>query len=302
MDAADKADVLIEGFRPGVMERLGLGPEVLCKRNPKLVYGRMTGWGQSGPLARAAGHDINYIAVTGALAAMGTAGQPAMPPLNLVGDFGGGSMFLAFGIMAALWERQSSGRGQVIDAAIVDGVTSLMTMFAGLLPEGRISIDREKNLLAGAAPFYRCYRCADGGEIAVGALEPQFYRELIERSGAPADLLDRQNNASDWAGRSDRLAELFATRTVAEWCAILEGSDACFAPVLELPDAPDHPHLAARKTYIEADGIVQAAPAPRFSRTPGAIRPTHSDGREIIARWRDAVSYTHLTLPTKLEV
>ncbi len=287
LEAADTADVLIEGFRPGVMERLGLGPDVLCERNPRLVYGRMTGWGQSGPLAQAAGHDINYIAVTGALAAMGTAGAPAMPPLNLVGDFGGGSMFLAFGIMAALWERQSSGRGQVIDAAIVDGVTSLMTMFAGLLPEGRISIDRERNLLAGAAPFYRCYRCADGGEIAVGALEPQFYRELIERSGAPVDLLDQQNEASGWADRSDRLADLFATRTVAEWCSVLEGSDACFAPVLELPDAPNHPHLVARNTYVEADGLTQAAPAPRFSRTPGAIRPAQPDGRATIARWRD---------------
>lgn len=285
-DAVDKADVLIEGFRPGVMERLGFGPDVMCERNPRLIYGRMTGWGQSGPLAQAAGHDINYIAVTGALAAMGGAGEPAMPPLNLVGDFGGGSMFLAFGIMAALWERQSSGRGQVIDAAIVDGVTSLMTMFAGLLPEGRISVDRERNLLAGAAPFYRCYRCVDGGEIAVGALEPQFYRELIELSGAPADFLDQQNDVTGWAGRADRLADLFATRTVAEWCAILEGSDACFAPVLELPAAPDHPHLAARETYVEADGLVQAAPAPRFSRTPGAIRRTQPDGRETIARWR----------------
>lgn len=285
-DAVDKADVLIEGFRPGVMERLGLGPDVLCARNPRLIYGRMTGWGQSGPLAQAAGHDINYIAVTGALAAMGVAGEPAVPPLNLVGDFGGGSMFLAFGIMAALWERQSSGRGQVIDAAIVDGVTSLMTMFAGLLPDGRISVDRERNLLAGAAPFYRCYRCADGGEIAVGAIEPQFYRELIELSGAPADFLDQQNDVTGWAGRANRLADLFATRTVAEWCAILEESDACFAPVLELPAAPDHPHLAARETYVEADGLVQAAPAPRFSRTPGAIRRTQPDGRETIARWR----------------
>lgn len=285
-DAAGKADVLIEGFRPGVMERLGLGPDVLCESNPRLIYGRMTGWGQSGPLAHAAGHDINYIAVTGALAAMGSAGTPAMPPLNLVGDFGGGSMFLAFGIMAALWERQSSGRGQVIDAAIVDGVTSLMTMFAGLLPEGRISMNREHNLLAGAAPFYRCYHCADGGEIAVGALEPQFYRQLIELSGAPSDLLEQQNDVGGWAARSDRLADLFATRTVAEWCAILEGSDACFAPVLELPSAPNHPHLAARETYVEAHGLVQAAPAPRFSRTPGAIRRAQPDGRETIARWR----------------
>ncbi len=285
-DAADKADVLIEGFRPGVMERLGLGPDILCERNPQLVYGRMTGWGQSGPLAHAAGHDINYIALTAALAAMGPPGQPAMPPLNLVGDFGGGSMFLAFGILAALWERQSSGRGQVIDAAIVDGVTSLMTMFAGLLPEGLISMDRERNLLAGAAPFYRCYRCADGGEIAVGALEPQFYREFIELSGAPADLLAQQNYVGGWTARADRLADLFATRTVAEWCAILEGSDACFAPVLELSAAPAHPHLAARETYVEADGLVQAAPVPRFSRTPGAIRRTQPDGHEVITRWR----------------
>lgn len=242
------ADVLIEGFRPGVMERLGLGPDELLERNPRLIYGRMTGWGQSGPLAKAAGHDINYIALTGALAAIRGDSGPAIPPLNLVGDFGGGSLYLAVGILAALWERERSGQGQVIDAAIVDGVSSLMTFFAGLLPSGRIDLQRDRNTLAGAAPNYRCYRCADGREIAIGPLEPQFWRELLER--------------------------LFATRTQAEWCALLEGSDACFAPVLELADAPQHPHLRQRGVYQELDGMMQAAPAPRFSRTPGKARRT----------------------------
>lgn len=285
LSATDRADVVIEGFRPGVMERLGLGPDACLARNPRLVYGRMTGWGQDGPLAKVAGHDINYIALTGALAAIGRPGEPAVPPLNLVGDFGGGSMFLAFGIMAALFERQTSGRGQVVDAAIVDGVSNLMTMFAGLLPGGRISMDRSANMLGGAAPFYRCYACADGREVSIGPIEPHFYAELARLIGAPDGLLERQHEAGDWAAQGETLAAIFATRPAADWCALLEGTEACFAPVLPLEDAAAHPHLAARRTYVPVDGMMQAAPAPRLSRTPGAIPPS-GDGAALLARWQ----------------
>jgi len=284
--AIERADVLIEGFRPGVMERLGLGPEPCLLRNPRLVYGRMTGWGQDGPLAKAAGHDINYIALTGALAAIGRPGEPAIPPLNLVGDFGGGSMFLAFGIMAALFERERSGRGQIVDAAIVDGVSHLMTMFAGLLPSGQISMDRSLNLLGGAAPFYRCYRCADGREISIGPLEPQFYSELLERIGESQILLERRVDAKGWAAQADALAAVFATRSSVEWCTILEGTDACFSPVVPLEEAPLHPHIVARETYTVLDGKVQAAPAPRFSRTPGQPRTSGKGGLALLNQWR----------------
>lgn len=270
LELAEQADVLIEGFRPGVMERLGLGPEELCARNPRLVYGRMTGWGQSGPLAKSAGHDINYIALTGALAAIGGRAGTAIPPLNLVGDFGGGSMFLAFGIMTALWERERSGLGQVVDAAIVDGVSSLMSFFAG----SSLSLAREGNLLGGAAPYYRCYTCADGREVAVGPLEPQFYDEFLERIGAPASLREGREDPANWPAHGECLAELFASRPQAEWCALLEGSDACFAPVLALDEAPQHPHLQARGVYQEIEGMLQVAPAPRLSRTPGQARPS----------------------------
>ncbi len=279
------ADVLIEGFRPGVMERLGLGPEPLLAANPRLVYGRMTGWGQDGPLARTAGHDITYIARTGALAAIGRPGEPAVPPLNLVGDFGGGSMFLAFGIMAALWERERSGRGQVVDAAIVDGVTSLMTMFAGLLPAGAIAMERDRNMLGGAAPFYRCYLCGDGREIAIGPIEPHFYAELLRLIEAPAGLAEAQADPARWAAAGQDLAALFLTRPLAEWCAVLDGTDACFAPVVRLEDAPDDPHLRARGSYVEVDGLRQAAVAPRFSRSGGAIQPER-DGAALLAAWR----------------
>ena len=284
LDIADKADVVIEGFRPGVMERLGLGPEVMLRRNPRLVYGRMTGWGQTGPLANTAGHDINYIALTGALAAIGRPGEPAVPPLNLVGDFGGGSMLLAFGIMAALWERERSGQGQVIDAAIIDGVTSMMTMFAGLLPGGRISMERDRNLLGGAAPFYRCYVCADGKEIAIGPLEPQFYSALLDRIDAPAELRDRQNDSANWSERSAILAHIFAGKSRDAWCELLEGTDVCFAPVLTLEEAPRHSHMKARGAYVERNGISQAAPAPRFSRTPGAIQDA-ANTETLLAKW-----------------
>jgi alpha-methylacyl-CoA racemase len=288
LEAAEYADVLIEGLRPGVMERLGLGPDVLLARNPRLVYGRVTGWGQTGPLAKAAGHDINYIAITGALAAIGRKGEPAVPPLNLVGDFGGGSMFLAFGIMAALWERERSGLGQVVDAAMVDGVTHLMSAFAGLLPGGRISVERDQSLLGGAAPFYRCYVCADGKEISIGSLEPQFYAELLARIDAPAEMRGPQPEPKDWAEESERLAAIFRQRTSDEWRGLLDGTDACFAPVIPLQEAPGHPHMAARACYVEQDGLLQAAPAPRLSRTPGAIQQSAQNGRDVVAAWRAA--------------
>lgn len=274
--ACDGADVLIEGFRPGVMERLGLGPEVVLARNERLVYGRMTGWGQDGPLARTAGHDINYIAMTGALAAIGPPGGRAVPPLNLVGDFGGGSMFLAFGIMAALYERARSGRGQVVDAAIVDGVSHLMTMFTGLTPAGRISLARERNMLAGAAPFYRTYRCADGGEIAVGAIEPQFWAELLSILGIQCDAPSELQRESAWPAATDLLEAAFLKQTRDSWAERFRGTDACVYPVLTAEEAGLDPHLKARSTFVEIDGLTQAAPSPRFSRTPGAVQQARS--------------------------
>jgi alpha-methylacyl-CoA racemase len=284
LQIAAHVDVVIEGNRPGVMERLGLGPEVMMQTNPRLIYGRMTGWGQTGPLAQSAGHDINYIALTGALAAMGRMGEPAQPPLNLVGDFGGGSMFLAFGIAAALWERERSGKGQIIDASIVDGVVSLMSFFAGLAPSGAISLERDKSLLGGAAPFYRCYQCADGKELAVGAIEPKFYAELLDRIGGSEDLTPKQHDATTWRDRSEQLAAIFAKKSRAEWCALLEGTDACVAPVLTLEESFEHPHLREREVYVARDGYHHAAAAPRFSRTPGAIEPAPG-GEELLRAW-----------------
>lgn len=284
LDAADKADVLLEGFRPGVMERLGLGPDELLARNERLIYARMTGWGQEGPLSQAAGHDINYIAITGALDAIGKKGEPAIPPQNLVGDFGGGSMYCALGILAALYERERSGKGQVIDAAIVDGATSLMSFFFGIRQLGYIKTERGEGLLGGAAHYYRCYECADGREISVGALEPQFYAELLERIGQP-ELAEGRDDPANWDEMGERLAELFKTRTQAEWCEILEGTDACVAAVLPLEEARDHPHMKAREAYVERDGVWHTAPAPRFSRTPGAIRETAADGEQVVAQW-----------------
>jgi alpha-methylacyl-CoA racemase len=283
IEACRHADVLIEGLRPGVMERLGLGPDALLPQNPRLIYGRMTGWGQDGPLAKVAGHDITYLALTGALAAIGVPGEPAVPPLNLVGDFGGGSMFLAFGILAALFEREQSGKGQVVDAAIVDGVASLMTMFAGLAPSGAISLERERNLLGGAAPFYRCYLCADGLEIAVGAIEPQFWAELIKRIERP----DLTQNPADWPKTNAALATVFASEPRQHWIALFGDSDACVAPVLQLAEAIAHPHNHARGTYVEHDGLMQASPAPRFSRTPGSLGRS-TDSAALLARWADA--------------
>jgi alpha-methylacyl-CoA racemase len=281
---AARADVLMEGFRPGVMERLGLGPEPLQAHNPRLIYARMTGWGQTGPKARVAGHDINFIALSGALAAIGEPGRRSVPPLNLVGDFGGGSLFMAVGILAALLERGRSGKGQVIDAAIVDGVASLMTMFSGMIPSGKLSVDRADNILGGAAPFYRTYRCADGGEVAIGPLEPAFYRELLEAIGAPARLADTQYDRATWKEQARVLGEIFRSKTRDEWCALLEPTDGCVAPVLALEEVPDHPHMAAREVYQRADGLWHAAPAPRFSRTPGRIR-AGEDTQSLIDRW-----------------
>ncbi len=268
------ADVLIEGFRPGVMERLGLGPEPCLARNPKLVYGRMTGWGQHGPLAQAAGHDINYIALTGALHAIGRAGEPPVPPLNYVGDFGGGGMLLTVGLLAALHEAQRSGHGQVVDAAMTDGASLLSAFMYGFKAKGRWSNERGANMLDGAAHFYATYTCADGKHVSVGAIEPQFYAELRQKCGIADDpLFDAQLDPSRWPDLKERLAAVFATRTRDEWCTLLEGSDACFAPVLDWDEAPEHPHNRARETFVQIDGVVQPAPAPRFSRS-GTVAPT----------------------------
>jgi len=284
-DACAKADVLIEGFRPGVMERLGLGPDELLAANERLIYARMTGWGQEGPLSQAAGHDINYIALTGALAAVGKTGETAVPPQNLVGDFGGGSMYCAFGIMAALYERERSGKGQVVDAAIVDGATSLMSFFFGARTRSFLTTERGKGMLSGAAHFYRCFECADGKEISLGAIEPQFYAELLEKSGAPAELGEGQMNPANWDDYAVKLTALFKTKTRAEWVELLEGSDACFAPVLSLDEARDHPHMKERGAFIEHDGEWHTAPAPRFSRTPGSVRSSDDNGADVIAGW-----------------
>jgi alpha-methylacyl-CoA racemase len=291
IEAVAHADILIEGLRPGVMERLGLGPDEILKRNPRLIYGRMTGWGQEGPLARIAGHDITYIALTGALAAIGKPGEPAAPPLNLVGDFGGGSMFLAFGILSALYERERSGLGQVVDAAIIDGVNSMMTMFAGLLPTQRISLERDQNLLGGAAPFYRTYICQDGKEIAVGALEPQFFAIVREKLKAP-DFVTQ--NREDWDKSRAWFAKTFASKPRDHWAALFEGTDGCVGPVLTMDEIAAHPHHAARGSFVEGDPAPAAAPAPRFSRTPGAVQDNR-DGAALLAAWRAAPLYAGKT-------
>ena len=266
----EQGDALIEGFRPGVMERLGLGPDICLARNPKLVYGRMTGWGQDGPLAHAAGHDITYIALSGVLHAIGTPEQP-LPPLNLVGDFGGGAMMLAWGMMAALWEAQRSGQGQVVDAAMTDGAAYLMTMLYGVKAAGMWTNQRGANLLDGGAFFYGAYECSDGKFIAIGPIEPQFYRLFLEKIGADDPDLAVHYDPSTWKQQRAKLAPIFRTRTRAEWCALLEGTDACVAPVLDMDEAPQHPHNVARQVFAEVAGVTQPTPAPRLSRTPGAI-------------------------------
>jgi alpha-methylacyl-CoA racemase len=290
----ERADAVLEGFRPGVTERLGLGPDECLGRNPRLVYGRMTGWGQDGPYARVPGHDINYVALSGTLAAIGPPGEPPVVPLNLVGDFGGGGMLLAFGVVCALVERGNSGRGQVIDAAMVDGAALLATMIHGLRAQGRWRDERGVNLLDGGAWFYQVYETADGGAIALGPLEPPFYHELIRLSGLGGDVdgggpLPDQLDTDSWPAMKQRLSRLVKTRTRDEWCRLLEGSNACFAPVLGLGEAPLHPHNLARASFSEVEGVVQPSPAPRFSRTPGAIsRPPPAPGQhtdEVLADW-----------------
>jgi alpha-methylacyl-CoA racemase len=286
LQLVDKADVLLEGFRPGVMERLGLGPEECSARNPRLVYGRVTGWGQEGPLAQAAGHDINYVALSGMLHAMGRADSPPAPPLNLVGDFGGGGMMLAFGAVCAVLEARQSGKGQVVDAAMVDGSALLGAMMYGLRAFGMWRGEREANMLDGGAPFYDTYACADGKFISVGAIEPQFHARLLELAGATDPDFARQWSQRDWPSQKHKFAALFAKRTRDEWCALLEGSDACFAPVLDMAEAPAHPHNRARGTFVDVDGVTQPAPAPRFSRTqPGPVAPAAGDDGAVLADW-----------------
>jgi alpha-methylacyl-CoA racemase len=262
------ADALLEGFRPGVAERLGIGPDACLARNPRLVYGRMTGWGQDGPLAQAAGHDITYAAVAGALAHLGRAGQPPTPPLNLVADFGGGGMLLALGLVAGLLHAQRTGEGQVVDAAMVDGTALLMAPFFGASAMGYWSDERGTNLLDSGAPFYDVYRCQDGGEVAVGALEPQFYAALLDVLGLDPATLPDQQDQDRWPELRAAFTAAFASRPRAEWLARAEGRDACLAPVLTMREAANHPHVAARGTVVEVDGVPQPAPAPRFSRTP----------------------------------
>ncbi|WP_020661443.1 CaiB/BaiF CoA transferase family protein [Amycolatopsis benzoatilytica] len=284
------ADVLVEGFRPGVAERLGVGPADCLAVNPRLVYGRMTGWGQDGPLASRAGHDINYLSLTGALHAIGRAGQPPVPPLNLVGDFGGGSMFLLTGVLAALWERERSGRGQVVDAAMVDGASVLSQMIWAFRGEGAWTDERGTNLLDGGAPFYDTYECADGRHVAVGAIEPQFYAKLLDGLGldaaGPPDQLDREG----WPALRARFSEIFRAHPRQHWEKVFADTDACVTPVLTFAEAEHHPHLAARGTITELDGVVQPAPAPRFSRTttdvPSAAPEPGTDTAAVLSDWK----------------
>ena len=264
----DQADALIEGFRPGVMERLGLGPDVCLGRNPKLVYGRMTGWGQEGPLAHAAGHDINYIALSGVLHAIGRRGERPVPPLNLIGDFGGGGMLLALGVTSALLEAQRSGQGQVIDAAMTDGSAALAAGIFGLKAMGIWNSERGTNLLDGAAHFYDTYECADGRCISVGSIEPQFYALLLEKCEITDEAFQNQMDRDQWPELKEKIAAVIKSKTRDEWCEIMEGSDVCFAPVLDFDEAPEHPHNKARGTFVEVNGVLQPRPAPRFSRTP----------------------------------
>lgn len=291
LDLVDRADVLIDGFRPGAAERMGVGPDAVLARNPRLVYGRITGWGQDGPLSSTAGHDINYLALTGALASLGRSGEPPAAPLNLVADFGGGSLYLVVGVLAALVERGVSGRGQVIDAAMVDGVASLLQLIWALRGTGQWSDRPGTNLLDGGAPFYDTYACLDGRFVAVGALEPAFFRLLVRGLGwEDADAVAAtQYDPRTWPALRARLAETFATRSRDDWAAVFAESDACVTPVLTFAEAADHPHLRSRATLVEADGVVQAAPAPRFSRTGApSIRPPRStpdDVDDVLADW-----------------
>jgi alpha-methylacyl-CoA racemase len=284
-----KADALIEGFRPGVMERLGLGPEAALARNPKLVYGRMTGWGQDGPLAARAGHDINYIALAGVLHAFGRRGEAPVPPLNLVGDFGGGGMLLALGIACALLEAGRSGKGQVVDAAMVEGASLLAAMFSGFLAAKSWSEERGVNILDTGAPWYDVYETKDGKYVSIGAIEAKFYADLLSRLGLAGQDLPGQHERARWPELRESFRKVFLSRTRDEWCEVFEGSDACFAPVLTFSESRRHPHNAARKSCVDVGGVAQPSPAPRFSRTPGAVRrapPERGEGgHAALADW-----------------
>ncbi len=285
----EKADAILEGFRPGVMERLGLGPDLCLKRNPRLVYGRMTGFGQSGPMSQAAGHDINYIALAGTLHGIGRKGEKPLPPLNLVGDFGGGGMLLALGILAALVERGTSGKGQVVDAAMVDGAAVLNAMMFGMLRSGFWQEKRGENLLDTGAHFYDTFETSDGKYVSIGSIEPQFYAELLKLTGLADSELPKQMDRSAWPGLKDKLEAIFKSKTRDEWCEIMEGTDVCFAPVLTMEEAPRHPHNVERGTFVELAGVTQPGPAPRFSRSETRLKrpPSHAGQHsdEVLRDW-----------------
>ncbi len=284
----ETADALFEGFRPGVTERLGIGPDDCMARNEKLVYGRMTGWGQQGPMAQAAGHDINYIGLAGALHGIGRPGECPVPPLNLVGDFGGGGMLLAYGLVCGLLETQRSGKGQVVDAAMVDGAASLMAMFFSMAAMGAFTENRGTNMLDGGAHFYDAYETQDGKHICIGSIEPQFYALLVEKAGLDSERFAAQMDSSQWPVFKEELKEVFKAKTRDEWCDIMEGSDVCFAPVLSILEAPDHPHNKARQTFLEVDGMMQPAPSPRFSRTvPRISHSARAVGEDSVAVLKD---------------
>ncbi len=308
LDLVASADALVEGFRPGVMERLGIGPDVCLARNPKLVFGRMTGWGQEGMYSQAAGHDINYISLAGALAHFGRAGEAPVPPLNMVGDFGGGGMFLAYGVVCALLEAQRSGQGQVVDTAMVDGAAVLMSMFWAFKNIGAFDEDkRGTNLLDTGAHFYDVFECADGTYISLGSIEPQFYAELMRLTGLAEDPeFAQQMDKSQWPHLKLRLREVFQGKTRAEWCELMETTDVCFAPVLTMSEAAKHPHNVERKTFIEVGGVTQPAPAPRFSRTQPEVKsaPAHpgQHSREILADWGIAADRIEALLESKAVV
>ena len=299
LSLVEHADALIEGFRPGVMERLGVGPDVCVARNPKLVFGRMTGWGQEGPYAASAGHDINYISLAGALAHFSRAGEAPVPPLNMVGDYGGGGMFLAYGVVCALLEAQKSGKGQVVDTAMVDGSAVLMTMFWAMKNIGMFDENKPgTNLLDTGAHFYDVFKCSDGKYVSIGSIEPQFYALLLEKTGLVDDpTFAQQMDTSQWPALKIKLAEVILTKSRTQWCEIMEGTDVCFAPVLTMSEAAKHPHNVARQTFVEVDGITQPAPAPRFSRTSAALpsAPAHAGqhSREVLADW--GFSADHIT-------
>jgi alpha-methylacyl-CoA racemase len=282
----ERADILIEGFRPGVMEKLGLGPEACLQSNPKLIFGRMTGWGQTGPLAKTAGHDLNYLAITGALSSIGTKDKPPIPPLNLVADYGGGTMFLLFGVLSALFERSQSGEGQVVDAAMVDGVPAMMGLLHSWMAQQQWTTQRESNLLDGGAPFYRCYETADSKYLSVGPLEPKFFAELIEKAEISNTHTANQYDRASWPDKHEQYEAVFLSKSQNDWMELFEGSDACVAPVLDITEVESHPHNLARKTFTRVDGVLQANPAPRFSRTspntPKAPTAIGADSEDIL--------------------